>query len=56
MSRDTIVLGIIGMAGLIFVVMHIVWYIKPSDIQTAQQFDAHIQRGEPTVVEFYSNL
>jgi len=47
----------IMLAGLaLFVGLHIVWYIHPSDIQSADELQALVRRGEPTVVEFYTNL
>lgn len=47
----------IMLAGLaLFVGLHIVWYIYPSDIQSADELQALVRRGEPTVVEFYTNL
>ncbi len=45
------------LAGLaVFAVIHLVWYIKPSDIGTLADLQAHLHNGEPTIVEFYSNL
>lgn len=39
-----------------FVAIHILWYIKPSDIKTSAELDRKLRDGQPTVVEFYSNL
>jgi len=36
--------------------LYIVWYIHPSDIQSADELQTFVRRGEPTVVEFYTNL
>ncbi|MCL4878225.1 MAG: hypothetical protein KJ064_16310 [Anaerolineae bacterium] len=52
-SMLMILLGV-GIAA--FVVIHIVWYIKPSDIKTSAELDRKLRDGQPTVVEFYSNL
>lgn len=43
--------GIIGFVGL-----HIVWYIRPSDVKSLDDLNARLRRGQPTIVEFYSNL
>lgn len=55
-TRDMMVLAVLGIGIVVFIALHLIWYIKPSDIQTVQEFDARIQGGEPMVVEFYSNL
>jgi hypothetical protein len=41
---------------LVFVGMHLVWYIHPSDIKSMSDLEAHLYDGQPTVIEFYSNL
>ncbi len=45
------------LAGLvIFIAIHLIWYIHPSDVQSIDELHARLQGGQPTVVEFYSNL
>ena len=42
---------------LVFVTIHVVWYIHPSEaIETIADLDRMLQDGQPTVVEFYTNL
>jgi hypothetical protein len=48
---------VILLAALIAVVgLHLVWYIRPSDVKTIDDLNARVTRGQPTVIEFYSNL
>ncbi|MCQ3930125.1 MAG: hypothetical protein DPW16_06665 [Chloroflexi bacterium] len=50
----TIVLGI---SMTIATAIHIVWYIRPSDIKTKSEFEAVVSNGQqPTIVEYYNNL
>ncbi|MBZ0319754.1 MAG: thioredoxin family protein [Anaerolineae bacterium] len=50
----TIVLGF-GMT--IVAAIHLVWYIRPSDIKTKSEFDVVVRNGQqPTIVEYYNNL
>ncbi len=39
-----------------FIGLHLIWYIRPSNIKTFQALQARLQDGQPTIVEFYSNL
>lgn len=43
--------GVLGFVGL-----HLVWYIRPSSIKTVEALQTRLHDGQPTVVEFYSNL
>ncbi len=43
--------AVIGFAGI-----HIVWYIHPSDVKSVEDLNTRLAAGQPTVVEFYSNL
>ena len=54
LSNKLLVVMLLGVAA--FVGLHIVWYIHPSDIESVDELQAHVRRGEPTIVEFYSNL
>lgn len=54
MKRMVTALAIL--AGGIFIGIHIFWYIRPSEITTLPQLDQKLTDGQPTVVEFYSNL
>jgi hypothetical protein len=48
---------LIVLAVLIAVVgIHLVWYIRPSDVKSTDELNARLTRGQPTVIEFYSNL
>jgi hypothetical protein len=48
---------VILLAALIAVVgLHLVWYIHPSDVKSMDDLNARLTRGQPTVIEFYSNL
>lgn len=49
-------LVLVAIALLVFVLLHLVWYILPSAIKTMPQLEARLNDGQPTVVEFYSNL
>lgn len=50
-------LSLIILAAIVgFVGIHLVWYISPSEIKTMEELDARLTDGQPTVVEFYSNL
>lgn len=49
-------LTLLGLGLFGFVVLHVVWYIHPSDIQTTAELRARLHDGQPTVVEYYSNL
>lgn len=51
-------LFLMGFGGAaLFIGVHLVWYIHPSDIKSAEDLEARINNGQqPTVVEFYSNL
>lgn len=39
-----------------FVIIHLVWYIRPSAIESPAELHAAITSGKPTVVEYYTNL
>ena len=39
-----------------FVGIHLVWYIHPSDVKSIDDLNARLTRGQPTIIEFYSNL
>jgi hypothetical protein len=39
-----------------FIGIHILWYIHPSDVKSVEDLNARVTSGQPTVVEFYSNL
>lgn len=41
---------------VVFVALHVVWYIRPSDVKSAHDVQAQIGQGQPVVVEFYTNL
>ena len=48
---------VILLAALIAVVgLHLVWYIHPSDVKSMGDLNDRLTRGQPTVIEFYSNL
>lgn len=54
MNNKLLAIMLAGVA--VFVGLHVVWYIHPSDIESVDELQAHVRRGEPTVVEFYTNL
>lgn len=39
-----------------FVIVHLVWYIKPSPVASLADLQARLRNGRPTIVEFYTNL
>jgi hypothetical protein len=39
-----------------FVGIHILWYIPASDVKSLEDLNARLTDGQPTVVEFYTNL
>lgn len=39
-----------------FLGIHAIWYIRPSGIRSMADLDRQIHSGQPTVIEFYSNL
>ncbi len=41
---------------IVFVGIHLVWYIHPSDVKSIDDLNARLTRGQPTIIEFYSNL
>ena len=50
-------LTILLLAGILgFIGIHIIWYIRPSNIKTIEEYQTLLHDGQPTVVEFYSNL
>jgi hypothetical protein len=49
-------LVLLALALLIFAGMHLVWYIRPSAIKTTAELNERLYDGQPTVVEWYSNL
>lgn len=51
-----LLLSVVGIAIVAFIAIHIIWYIKPSNIQTVAAFDQELTNGSPTIVEYYSNL
>ena len=51
--RLLIVLGV-GLA--IFLILHVVWYIKPdASIETRADLENKLYDGHPTIIELYSN-
>lgn len=53
-QHPIMILSIMGL--LIFLVIHGIWYIRPSDVTTAAAINTYLVNGKPTIVEFYSNL
>ncbi len=50
-------LMILMLAALLgFALIHLVWYIRPSAIDSAAELQAVLTDGQPTVVEYYTNL
>jgi hypothetical protein len=50
-------LTILLLAAIIgFVGIHIVWYTHPSDVKSVEDLNARLTDGQPTVIEFYTNL
>ncbi len=52
----SLLLLILAIALTIVVVLHFLWYIHPDPIQTSADFLHRINRGQPVIVEFFSNL
>ncbi|NDJ86401.1 MAG: hypothetical protein GYB66_10975 [Chloroflexi bacterium] len=53
--RLWIIIGLVGLI-IIFVAIHIIWYIRPSNIESTAALDAELTNGEPTIISFYSNF
>ena len=48
---------VLGFAMIVVTAIHLVWYIRPSNIKTKSEFDAVVTNGQqPTLVEYYNNL
>lgn len=41
---------------LVFVGMHLAWYIRPSNVKSMADLNARLTSGQPVIVEFYTNL
>lgn len=52
----TVILAALVLAGLAFIILHLVWYIRPSEVKTVSEFDARLSERKPLIVEYYSNL
>ncbi len=52
----SLLLLILAIALTIVVVLHFLWYIHPDQIETSADFLRRINRGQPVIVEFFSNL
>ena len=46
----------LAIALTIAAVLHVLWYIHPDQIETTTDFNRLISRGQPVIVEFFSNL
>jgi hypothetical protein len=55
-SMKPILLTLLALGAITFVAIHLIWYIKSSQITTTADLNARLTDGQPTVVEFYSNL
>lgn len=49
-----IALAFAALAG--FVLLHLMWYIKPTPVESLAELQTRLSSGRPTIVEFYSNL
>lgn len=50
-------LSAVGLAGIaLFVILHVVWYIRPSRVRSRDELAAVLYNGKPTIIEFYSNF
>lgn len=48
---------LLGLGMMAVTAIHIVWYIRPSNVKTDSEFQAIVRNGEqPTIVEYYNNL
>jgi hypothetical protein len=50
----TLIAGIVALTTA--AVLHILWYIRPDPVETTADFTRRINRGQPVIVEFFSNL
>lgn len=39
-----------------FLAIHLVWYIRPSAIESPAELKAAVTSGKPIIVEYYTNL
>ena len=39
-----------------FAAVHLIWYIHPSDFDSFDDLEAALAGGQPTIINFYSNL
>ncbi len=41
---------------LAFIAIHLIWYIHPSEVASLEELETLLTDGQPTLVNFYSNL
>jgi hypothetical protein len=57
-SPDQVTIGLLlaVVAMLLFIGLHVIWFIRPSKLETRDDLHAILRSGMPTIVEVYSNL
>ncbi len=52
----TLVLLALALFLTVAAVLHVLWYIHPDALETMVDFTRLINRGQPVIIEFFSNL
>lgn len=54
MLAPILIIVVVGL--ILFVVLHLKWYIRPDPVESLADLEQRVNQGKPVIVEFYSNL